>query len=281
MMTYMRWFLVPLIAGTLCLVMGCTSSSRDPGDARDQGLNGSNLPSWEASQQSETNSPDILPETHMAAGRLHESNGRFARAAEQYRLAIANTPDYYEAHNRLAVVLDQLRSHDAAEESFLRAVEIAPKQAHLHNNLGFHYVLLRQWSKAEPHLRQAVELSPEFTRARINLGMTLAQQERFGEAFEQFRAAVSLEDAYYNMGLMYQSRQRLVEAASSFKTALQLNPLLTAARKKLEKLPPDIVQRAEADLQAFEARPTLSTASDSGSQEPTTRPADDQTTRTD
>jgi Flp pilus assembly protein TadD len=190
--------------------------------------------------------PSILPQTHMAAGRLHESQGRLARAAEQYRQAVALDARNLEAYNRLGVVLDRLGRFKEADEAFQQAIRLAPDQAHLRNNLGFSYMMQSRWQDAERELKAAIDMQPHFARARVNLGMVLAQQDRFDEARVQFEEALPLEDAWYNMGLMYQSRERVVEAARSFQIALETNPRLVAAQKRLDMLPPDIVSIAEA-----------------------------------
>jgi len=217
----------------------------------------------------------------MAAGRLHESQNRLARAAEQYRLAVAIKPDYVEALNRLGIVLDRLGRFKEADKAFRDAIAAAPDQAHLHNNLAFSYIMQLNWREAEIALTKALELKPDFARARVNLAMALAQQERFDEALTQFQTVLPAEDAYYNMGLMYQSKMKLVDAARSFKAALELNPQMIAARKRLEMLPPDVVSEAERQLEAIASPAPAELAADQDAdpaERPTTQPASDEPT---
>lgn len=211
--------------------------------------------------------PEILPDTHVAAGRLHESQGRLARAAEQYRLAIGARPDHIEAYNRLGVVLDRLGKFKEADQYFTRAIQLAPDQAYLRNNLAFSYIMQGRWADAEAALTRALEIQPEFPRARVNLGMVLAQQERFEEAFDSFQRVLRPEDAWYNIGLMYQSKRRPVEAAQAFKQALNANPEMVAAQKRLDRLPADIVGEAEKRGALF-AAPALAEGSQSGDETP-------------
>jgi tetratricopeptide (TPR) repeat protein len=189
--------------------------------------------------------PEILPDTYVAAGRLHESQGRLARAAEQYRLAIGAKPNCIEAYSRLGVVLDRMGKFNEADQCFARGIQFSPRLAHLHNNLGFSYLMQGRWAEAQRELNKAIELQPEFPRARVNLGTALAQQGRFQEAFESFRQALRAEDAYYNIGLMYQSKKQPVQAAQAFKEALAANPKMMAAQKRLDLLPPSVVSEAE------------------------------------
>jgi len=180
--------------------------------------------------------PAVLPRTHYAAGRLHESQNRLERAIEQYRFAIELEPTYVEAHNRLAICLARLGEYRAAEEHLTRAIQLRPDLAYLRNNLAFCYISQRRWADAEAELRNALQLRPDFARARINLAMTLAQQDRFDEALAAFRAVLTEADAQYNMGLMYQSRGRYADAGKAFRAALARNANLVAAAKRLEQV---------------------------------------------
>jgi tetratricopeptide (TPR) repeat protein len=257
-------------------LIGCTTPAGLKTRAERQPI--SRLPTDQTSGTSDIQNREILPATHMAAGRLHESQSRLARAAEQYRLAVTLKPDYVAALNRLGIVLDRLGRFKEADNAFRSAIAVAADRAYLHNNLAFSYIMQLNWREAEVTLTKALELKPDFARARVNLAMALAQQERFDEALTQFQTVLPAEDAYYNMGLMYQSKRRLVEAARAFKAALELNPEMLAARKRLETLPADVVSEAERLLEAAASPLPAKLAADESSdasERPTTQPAGD------
>lgn len=238
------------------LLVGCGS----PDSARQKLVNSANnssqMPSWEATKQSETGMPDITSDTYVAAGRMHETQGRLTRAAAQYRMAIQLDPQNVEAHNRLGLVLCQMQQFNEADAELAKAIALAPNRPHLHNNLGFSYLIQMRWTEAEQSLQKALELQPDFARAHMNLGMVLAQQDRFDEAMRHFLAVVPTQDAWFNIGLMYQSKSRPAEAARAFKTALKLSPAMAAARQCLDKLPPD----ASSSAQPFESLTALASA---------------------
>ncbi|MGQ9650123.1 MAG: tetratricopeptide repeat protein [Phycisphaerae bacterium] len=233
------------MAFVFVLLVGCGSS--DP--ARDKLMNvpgnSAQMPSWEATKLSETGMPDIAPETYVAAGRMHESQGRLTRAAAQYRMAIQLDPKHVEAHNRLGLVLCQMQQFKEADAVLAKAIELAPDRPHLHNNRGFSYLIQMRWTEAEQSFRKALELQPDFARAHVNLGMVLAQQGRFDEAMRHFLIVVPAEDAWFNIGLMYQSKSRPAEAARAFKTALKCNAKMAAAQQCLNKLPQEISSSAK------------------------------------
>jgi len=232
-----------VFAGTL--LIGCSSPDAAKQKLVREAKNPSQMPSWEATKQSEVAMPDISAETFLAAGRLHETQGRWTRAAAQYRMAVQVKPDNVEAHNRLGVVLCQMRQFTEADAELAKAIKLAPDQAHLYNNLGFSYLAQSRWTDAEQQFNKAIKLRPAFARAHINLGMVLAQQGRYDQAMQHFQTIVPLEDAWFNIGLMYQSKSRPADAARAFKTALALNPALVAAQQCLDKLPPEVVGQSE------------------------------------
>jgi len=211
---------------------------------------------------------DVLPRTHYAAGRLHESQNQLERAVEQYRAAVTLDPKYVDAYNGLGVCLTRLGRYREAEEQFVKAIELAPDRAHLRNNLAFCYISQRRWADAEAELRNALELKPGFARAQINLAMSLAQQGKFDPALEEFRAVLKEADAQFNMGLMYQSLGRYAEASEAFRAALEKNPRMVAARERLEKLRPLAAKaRTEPHAAAPATRPARTAAGSAGSGE--------------
>ncbi len=198
----------------------------------------------------EADAPIIAPDTHLAAGRLHESQGRLAAAVEQYQMAVNADPRHVEALNRLGVAMTRLGQYRKAERALQKAVELAPDQAHLLNNLAYARMAEGRWGEAAELLTRAVERFPDFPKARINLAVSLAMQGDDQSALEQFRLALPPEDAFYNMGMLYQSRREAVKAAHAYKLALQTNPRLAAARRRLESLPAEILGQADSRIEA-------------------------------
>lgn len=183
-------------------------------------------------------STDVSVEAHLAAGRFHESQSQISLALEQYRAALARDPKSAVAHNGIGVCLMRQAKYDQAERHLRVAVQAMPDRAHFRNNLAFCYLSQRKWSDAEAELRKALELSPQFVRAWVNLGVVLAQQRRMDEALAAFRTVLSEADAQFNMGLMYQSLGRPIEAVRAYRETLRLNPKMVAAEKHLEAVEP-------------------------------------------
>jgi tetratricopeptide (TPR) repeat protein len=248
MLTGMRW----PIALILMVVIGVQTGCNNPDSMNRGQQNGNrqaqaaNLPGLDSLELPEAEKHKIRPETFIAAGRLHESLGRPEEAIEQYRLALKEDPRNIKALNRLGLIFNRLGKFRDALELQSRAVILAPTEAHLWNNRAFSYILQRKWTLAEADLEKALVLSPNFCRARVNLAMVLAQQGRFDEAFGRFCQALPQSDAYYNMGLMFQSKGKTAEAAWAFRNALEMDPKLSAAAKRLAKMPSEAIGAAKA-----------------------------------
>lgn len=202
----------------------------------------------------------IEARTYLAAGRLHESQNRLVPAIEQYNHALAEDPDNVHILNRLGYLYDTIGNGAAAEKAYLEALRIEPANAVVHNNLAFSYILRQRWTEAQAALSRAIEIKPEFARARINLAMVLAQTGSFDEALRQFRMVLPPDESYYNMGLMYQSKRKAVEAAECYKRALQINAKLTAAGERLKRMPADVLGAADRRIEESKAAEAVARA---------------------
>lgn len=174
--------------------------------------------------------------TYFAAGQLHEREGSFYAAAEQYFKATQADHNYTQAYNRLGIVYDRLRLYDQAEVALLHAISISPDQAHLRNNLAFHYMLQNNLEHAEAVLRDALQVKPDYARARMNLGVVLTRMGRTDEAVAAFAVVLPMDAAYYNVGLLCANDRRLNQARGAFVQALALNPANYEAKLQLDKL---------------------------------------------
>lgn len=241
-------FVCALTGLAILINSGCQATDAQPG------ISGQHQTSADARKSSDNeiipgSPPQIRAKTYLAAARLHESQNRPMAALQQYQHALAEDPRNVLIHIRVGVLQDKLGNSAMAEKSFQEALRLDPENAQAHNNLGFNYILRSKWEPAAASLTKAVELAPDFAKARVNLGVALAMQEQFDAALEQFQSVLPPEEAYYNLGLMYQSKRKQIEAAAAFKKALEASPELIAAQEQLEKMPSDVLDAADRKLQ--------------------------------
>jgi len=222
-----------LTAAMLCGA-GCTKSElqmAQPGR--------SNLRSYSDSAMANVKDekpPQILPQTHFAAGMLFERQGQVNEAMLQYRKAVALNHNYVAAYHRLGLLQSATGQHFEAAQSFQSAVALRPDNAVLRNDLGFELMRAQQWDEAERELLRAIELQPDLATAHINLAMVQAKSEQFAESLASFQAVLPEADAYYNLGLMFRGQQRYSEAVEAFQHVLTISPEFPAAKIQLEQL---------------------------------------------
>jgi len=201
--------------------------------------------------------PRLNATTYFAHAHLLERQGNYEGAVGNYRRAIALTPDFVTARNRLGITLNKLGQHHAATAEFREAVRLKPEYAYLHNNLGFSLFLEDQFGEAETSVRKALNLKPDFARAHTNLGLILAKQARYHEAFQEFCLAGDEADAHFNLAMLYTEAGRYADAATDLELALRLKPGMEVARQQLND-----VARLVAEQEAAEA--ALARADSSG-----------------
>ena len=101
-----------------------------------------------------------------------EHTGDIEGAAARYREAIANEPDFLEAHIDLAGVLWRLEDFEGALAHARKAVALAPEHPYAQRILGTALLNLNRMEEAEVHLRRALELKPGFELAELDMAFT-------------------------------------------------------------------------------------------------------------
>lgn len=281
MFARIRLMSVVLAAGAFMLTSGCQT----PNAAQKDGAQPKQAPTGAKESTSDEKPVDVPPariqaRTFLAAARLHESQNRPLPAVQQYEYALAEDPQNVHILNRIGTLYDQLGNSAAAEKAYKQALKIEPNNAMIHNNLAFSYILRQRWDDAETELVHAIELSPDFARARINMGMVLGQTNRFDDSLRQFQMVLPPDEAHYNIGLMYQSKRKAVEAAAAYKRALEANPKLVAAQEQLKRMPAEVLGAADRKIEEArqaELAANMPAAAPDAVQSSATQPAIDMT----
>ena len=222
--------------------------------------------------------PKILPSTHIAAGRMLESNGDFAGAIAQYEQAIAADPRQTIGYSRLGIVYQRVGKFQDAERVLQRGLAIDPNAAHLHNNLGYCFMIQRRYDVAIGAFQRALAIKPDVKRARMNLAMTFGHMGRMDESLSEFQRVVPADSANYNVGVLCMQQSRNDDAKRYFAQALAINPACPGARESLARLQqmtvPVAAQPANASiptsytLTADGIQPSMVTAGNDSDQTP-------------
>ncbi len=151
--------------------------------------------------------------TLLHYGFCLEHTGDLDGAVRLYREAIAQEPDFMEAHVDLAGVLWRVQDHAGALAHARHAAAIAPQHPYAVRILGTALLHMNQLEEAEAALRRALQLQPGFELAAVDLALTLLLAGRLTEGWAQYGARWSdtvrmARPRFYDPALEWQGPQR-------------------------------------------------------------------------
>jgi len=119
--------------------------------------------------------------------------GRFDDAAEQYRAALAISPERPETHYDLAGFYFETQAPQAAARHLNEAIRLRPNYAEAHYDLGALLIGQDDLTGGIDHLRRAVALKPDFGDAHYNLAVALAMAGSLDHAWAEVQEALRLQ----------------------------------------------------------------------------------------
>ena len=161
-----------------------------------------------------------------------------------------------EINTELGAQYMQNHEFQIAMDKLTKAVEIDPRYVDAHATLGLLYSALGQHDKAEASFTQALHLDPKNSAALNNYGQFLCQRGRHEEGEKLFLQAVenplyrNVDSAYNNAGVCALAANKLDQADTYFRKALEIN----------SQLAPALLNMADLNLQqqhALQARAYL------------------------
>lgn len=160
--------------------------------------------------------PDPIAQELQKAEQA-QNDGRMTAAQSGYQKVLQLQPDNVDAHQGLAVLLDQQGAFREAERHYLQALQVAPRNPDILSNLGYSYSMQERFSEAEQALQAALEIEPRHRTALFNLGAVYAKQGRYEQALAVFREGGSEQQA--QAALAQFNTRRPGEAAPGSQTA--------------------------------------------------------------
>jgi tetratricopeptide (TPR) repeat protein len=163
-------------------------------------------------------------------GLALDALGRHEEAAEQFRAAVDERPDFALARNNLGTVLRKLGRPDEALEAFRSAVDLDPVLALAHANLGQALIDSGHADRGLEHCQAAVRLQPDLAAAHNNLGNAFRALDQWPQAHTAYAEALRLSPElgvariHANLGLALQRENKIAEAFSCFRRAVELAP---------------------------------------------------------
>lgn len=151
---------------------------------------------------------------------------QFAAARAEFEKAVAEKPDWAEAHINLAVACLELDCPEDALAALEKARQLAPDSEDVHYNLGVAYEKTKRLDDAQAAYEKAVALRPTVPETRCNLGNIYREKGWLDRALEEYRAAVDLQPyfalAHNNLAVTYAMASDFESAAYHLQLAQAL-----------------------------------------------------------
>jgi protein O-mannosyl-transferase len=179
----------------------------------------------------------FLAHNNLAVALLAER--KTGEAVSHYRMAIDLMPDYAVNHYHLANALLVQGKTSEAVLNFKMAIKLMPDYALAHNNLGTALVKEGKTGEAISHYKLAVKLMPDYALAHNNLGLALMEEKKMKEAISHYKVAIKLKPnythAHTNFGNALMAEQKISEAIFHYKIAMKLQPDSPHAHQNFKK----------------------------------------------
>ena len=199
-------------------------------------------PSTPNGSSTENKQSKIIPaaaERHLRAGVQFERDGNPQSAMAEYREALKEYPDYFEARYNLGRIYLDRGGYAEAITELKAAIALEPDNANAHNNLGLALKHNRDLNGALAQYQEAVRLNPKLATAQNNLANVLYLRRDFNGAIQHYRAALALQgnkekmtdqertdlaSTHMNLGSVLDDAGKPDEAIAEYKEAIHLQP---------------------------------------------------------
>jgi len=216
---------VRLALCSLCLAVlaGCHSASNNrPPEA-------ANI---DTDSLAEAPTPQIEPQTYIAAGDLAAARQQYAQAAGQYGKALEQLPKDGPTIKKMGICQVKAGDLPGAIVTFQRYVA-TDGSADAYGSLGYAYELAKKPGDAEATYQEGIQKNPQGKLVRINYGLMLVRHARVQEAVTQLSAVLQPQEVNYDIAGVYDQMGRKDLAQFYYRKALECDPGFAPARQKL------------------------------------------------
>jgi tetratricopeptide (TPR) repeat protein len=168
-----------------------------------------------------------LTESHICLGAIRNDSGEYETAVDQYKLALARSPNSDAAYRGLGDAYAKLNRPADAAANFHAAILKRPNYWAGYSWLGAFYYSQGCLAQAAASFLEVTRLAPGNFWAYSNLGGAEIGQGHYSEARRAFEKSLSIrenEGGWNNLGIVNLTTRRFPEAAAAFEKALQINP---------------------------------------------------------
>jgi len=165
-------------------------------------------------------------ERDLTDGRRHQEAGEFAKAEAIFNRVLKREPANVHAKFFLGAMKTQMGLHDESVKLLSEVVDARSDWEEAHNNLAVALQQAGRITEAIKHYEKAIELNPEFVEPYSNISYGLQLSNRYDYALEMLNKAIALapdrRDSWVNKGHVLNALGRKDEAVIAAAKALEL-----------------------------------------------------------
>lgn len=136
--------------------------------------------------------PEKAAEINLNLGIAYIQRGQYDIAMNRLGKALAQDPNYADAHNAIAALFERLGQNLEAQKHYEKAIALKPLGSDIQNNYGQFLCKQGEWQAADAHFMKAVE-NPLYRTPDIpyiNAGICAYNHDDFSKAENYFRKAL-------------------------------------------------------------------------------------------
>jgi len=167
-----------------------------------------------------------LSEPHACLAMVLAGTGEYAKAADEYTLALQSEPTNDVLYSGLANAYERLGRGGDAEQAYRRAIVQRPNYWSAYNVLGAFYYRAARYDDAAAMFQQVVNLAPDSFRGYSSLGAAHFMRDQIADATAAFEKSLALRPnfaAASNLGTLLFFEGQLKRSAEMFRQAVSLD----------------------------------------------------------
>ncbi len=187
------------------------------------------------------------PLLQASLGNVLIDEQKLDKAKVLYERIVDVKPDFDIAHFNLGVINYQERNLDEAERNYLDVLRISPNDFEAKQNLSAISILKQDYAAAVNYLKEVIDANPSddvtLENAYYNLGVAYLRMKKFKESLEAFETAINIEPwdmaAYVNAAILSEQlglKDKAIRYWKKYDHLLPVNKRKEEMKKRLKKM---------------------------------------------